>query len=200
MNFVNPLFFIGALAIAVPILLHLIKREHARKIEFPTLMFLRRISKRTIRYQKLRHLLLLLLRILAFLLIVFAFMRPYVEKAQLAAAVGMIRTAHILLLDNSMSMGYQDRWERAKKAASEIVRKSRTEDKFAVLEFSDRTHARTQFTNDPSDALRQIEGLELTDQATRYGQALRTAEKFAFDAGTNEPICAMRVMMATCRI
>ena len=58
----------GGLAAAVPILLHLIKREHARKIEFPTLMFLRRISKKTIRYQKLRHLLLLLLRILAFLL------------------------------------------------------------------------------------------------------------------------------------
>jgi hypothetical protein len=77
MNFVNPLFLIAGMAAAIPILLHLIKREHARKIEFPTLMFLRRISRKTIRYQKLRHLLLLLLRILALVLVVLAFMRPY---------------------------------------------------------------------------------------------------------------------------
>jgi hypothetical protein len=151
MSFVNPLFWIGGLAVAVPILLHLIKREHARKIEFPTLMFLRRISKRTIRYQKLRHLLLLLLRVLAFLLIVFAFMRPYREKAQAVAAVGRITNAHVLVIDNSLSMGYQDRWDRAKRAAAEIVRQSGPDDKFAVLEFSDRTNARTQLTNDASD-------------------------------------------------
>jgi hypothetical protein len=58
MSFVNPLFFLGVLAAAIPILLHLIKRERAQKVEFPTLMYLRRISKKTIRYQKLRHLLL----------------------------------------------------------------------------------------------------------------------------------------------
>jgi hypothetical protein len=185
MNFVNPFFLIGALAAAVPILLHLIKREHARKIEFPTLMFLRRVSRRTIRYQKLRHLLLLLLRILAFLLIVLAFMRPYREKAQAAAAaVGRITTAHIFVLDHSLSMGYRDRWERAKRAASDFMRRSGPDDRFAVLEFSDRTLARTQFTSDASDARSQLNGIELTDQSTQYGQALRAAEKFALDAGT----------------
>jgi hypothetical protein len=189
MNFVNPLFLIGALAAGIPVLLHLIKRAHARKIEFPTLMFLRRISKRTIRYQKLRHLLLLLLRILAFLLIALAFARPYREKAQAAAAaVGRITTAHIIVLDNSLSMGYQDRWDRAKKAASEFIRKSEPNDKFAILEFSDRTLAITQFTNDASDARSQIERLELSDQSTKYGQALRAAEKFAFDAGTGKRV------------
>src|SRR5512136_2377717 len=124
MSFVNPLFLLGSLAVAVPILLHLIKREHARKIEFPTLMFLRRISKRTIRYQKLRHLLLLLLRILALLLIAMAFMRPYREKTQAAEAIGKITTAHIIVVDHSLSMGYQGRWDRAKKAAADIIRKS----------------------------------------------------------------------------
>ena len=186
MNFVNPLFLIGGLAIAVPVLLHLIKREHARKMEFPSLMFLRRISKRTIRYQKLRHLLLLLLRVLAFLLVVFAFMRPYRDKPEAAAAVGIISKADILVLDHSLSMGYQDRWNRALKAASDIVRKSGPGDKCAILEFSDRTMARTQLTNNPAEALDEIKSLELTDQSTRYGQALRTAEKIALDAGTGK--------------
>lgn len=188
MSFVNPLFLLGALAVAVPILLHLIKREHAHKIEFPTLMFLRRISKRTIRYQKLRHLLLLLLRVLALLLIALVFMRPYREKTQAAAAIGRITTAHIIVLDHSMSMGYQDRWDRAKKAAADIVRKAEPGDKFAVLEFSDRTSAKTLLTDYASDAMSQIEGLELSDQSTRFGQALRAAEKFALEAGTGKRV------------
>ena len=65
MSFLNPWFFAGTLAVSVPIFLHLIKRERARRIEFPTLMYLRRISKKSIRFQKLRHLALLLLRVAA---------------------------------------------------------------------------------------------------------------------------------------
>jgi uncharacterized membrane protein len=188
MSFVNPLFMIGALAVAAPILLHLIKREHARKIEFPSLMFLRRISRKSIRYQKLRHLLILLLRILAFLLIVFAFMRPYREKTGAASVVGKINSAHVILIDNSLSMGYQDRWSRAKAAAAAIVRKADPDDRFAVLEFSDRCSALTQLTNDPADAQGQIKNMKLSDGSTRYGQALRAAEKFALDAGTGKRV------------
>jgi hypothetical protein len=189
MSFVNPLFLIGGMAAAIPVLLHLIKREHARKIEFPTLMFLRRISRKTIRYQKLRHLLLLLLRILAFVLIVFAFMRPYREKAAAGAIVGRVSSAHIILIDNSMSMGFGDRGDRAKKAASDILHKMEPGDKCAVLEFSDGVVARTQLSTDPSDALAQIEnGIELSDRATQYGQALNAAEKLALDAGTGKRI------------
>ncbi len=189
MNFLNPLFFLGALATAVPILLHLIKREHARKVEFPTLMFLRRISKRTIRYQKLRHLLLLMLRILAFLLIVLAFTRPYRDKAQVPAALAGTTMAHIIALDNSMSMDYQNRWSQAKEAAADIVRESGPGDEFAVIEFSDRTVARTQITNQASVVLSQIEdGVALTDHTTHYAQALKAAEQFALDAGTGKRI------------
>ncbi|MBN1569140.1 MAG: BatA domain-containing protein [Acidobacteria bacterium] len=189
MGFVNPLFIIGGLTAAIPILLHLIRREHARKIEFPSLMFLRRISKRTIRYQKLRHLLLLLLRILALLLIVLAFMRPYHEQMPAAVAEGHTSSTHIILLDNSMSMGFQGRWEQAKKAAVDILGKMNLGDKCAVLEFSDKAIARSQLSTDPSDALSQVEsGIPLSDRATRYEPALRAAAKLASEAGTGRRI------------
>jgi hypothetical protein len=190
MAFLNPLFLLGGLAAAVPILLHLIKRENARKIDFPTLMFLRRIDKKTIRYQKLRQLLLLLLRILAFLLIAFAFMRPYPDKPPVAATV-LEKTAatHVILLDNSMSMSYQGRWERAKAAASDIVRRSGDPDKFAVLEFSDRTEIRAQLTGDHSTVLNAIKNAaEPGYQSTRYAQALRLAEETARKGGTEKRI------------
>ena len=189
MSFLNPFFIFGLLAASVPILLHLARREHARKIEFPTLMFLRRIRKKTIRYQKLRHLLLLLLRVLALILIVLAFMRPYREGKQATAAMLRSSSAHIILLDNSMSMQFQNRWERATKAATDILRKMDAGDMCAVLEFSDRVTARTQLSGDPSDALSQIKnGIEVSDRATRYGQALNAAAKLASDAGTGKRI------------
>jgi hypothetical protein len=189
MNFVNPLFLTGALVAAVPILLHLIRREHARRIEFPTLMFLRRITKRTIRYQKLRHLLLLLLRILALLLIVLAFMRPYRTAAKAAAPIGKSVSAHIIVLDNSMSMGYQGRWDRARKAAADIVKQATPGDMFAVLEFSDNTEVRISLTTSSAEALTQIEkGVELSDRLTRYAQALRIAQRLALDSGAGKRI------------
>jgi hypothetical protein len=189
MNFINPLFLIGALVSSVPILLHLIRREPAHKIEFPTLMFLRRITKRTIRYQKLRHLLLLLLRILALLLIVLAFMRPYRSIGHASVRGGIVASAHIIVLDNSMSMNYQDRWSRARKAAADIVRKASLGDTFAVLEFSDSTEVRTPLTTSSAEALAQIEnGVKLSDRLTRYAQALKIAERFALDSGAGKRI------------
>lgn len=189
MSFVNPLFFLGMLAAAVPILLHLIKRERAIRIEFPTLMFLRRISKKSIRYQKLRHLLLLLLRILALVLVALAFTRPFYELPAPTAAGGRVATAHIILLDNSLSMGYGDRWAKAKQAADDIVRGAESGDKVAILEFSDRTTAMTQTTSVLSEVQGRIEGgVDLSDRPTGYGQALKIAEKFALDAGTGKRI------------
>jgi hypothetical protein len=189
MNFVNPLFLAGALVAAVPILLHLVRREHARKIEFPTLMFLRRITKRTIRYQKLRHLLLLLLRILALLLIVAAFMRPYRTQEHAMIPGGESASAHIILLDNSMSMRYQDRWDRARQAAADIVKEAEPGDVFAVVEFSDSAEVKTTHTTSPSVALAQIEkGVELSDRQTRFAQALLIGERLALDSGVGNRI------------
>jgi len=189
MSFLNPLFVLGVLAAAVPILLHLVRREHAKRIEFPTLMFLRRISRKTIRYQKLRHLLLLLLRVLALVLVALAFMRPYLDGDRSSAAVQKHAKAHILLLDNSMSMAYENRWERARKAAADILKKMDTGDRCAVLEFSDTVLVRTPLSDDAAGALAQIEkGIDLSDRATRYGQALSAASKLALEAGAGKRI------------
>jgi ATP-dependent RNA helicase RhlE len=44
-SFLSPLLFFGLAAIAVPVLVHLIQRERSRVIEFPSLMFIRKILK-----------------------------------------------------------------------------------------------------------------------------------------------------------
>jgi len=189
MNFLNPLFSLGILAATMPVLLHLIRREHARRVEFPSLMFLHRISRKTIRYQKLRHLLLLLLRVLAFVLVALAFTRPYFKGAQASALALRSARTHVIAIDNSMSMSYRGRWERALAEASKIVRSIAAGDRVAVMEFSDRVAVKTRPTTNKTEALYAIEkGIELTDRATSYGQALRAAEKLAADGATAEAV------------
>jgi hypothetical protein len=191
MNFVNPLFLMGALAAAVPILLHLRKRERARRIEFPTLMFLRRINRKTIRFQKLRHLLLLLLRILAFACLVLAFMRPYRNIPAQAAAQGRVSQTMVILLDNSMSMSYGDRWARAQKSASEIVRRAQAGDKVAVVSFSDRSEANFQLSSDFAGALAEVGRVQISDRPTRYAQALKAAEQILANATSGRRIVSL---------
>src|SRR5215212_10303416 len=100
MNFLAPAFFAGLAAIAVPVIIHLIHRERKVVVEFPSLMFLQRIPYRSVRRQKLRHLLLLLMRSLALALLVAAFARPFFERRRAAITSTGAREV-VVLLDRS---------------------------------------------------------------------------------------------------
>jgi hypothetical protein len=88
MNFLAPAFFAGLAALAIPVLIHLINRERKEVIEFPSLMFLQKIPYKSVRRQKLRHLLLLALRCLAIFIVVAAFSRPFFERRNARTIVG----------------------------------------------------------------------------------------------------------------
>ena len=81
MSFLNPFFLIGSLALAVPVLIHLVRREKSEVVRFSSLMFLLKVPKRSVRQQKLKNLLLMLLRLLILALLVAAFMRPYLSNS-----------------------------------------------------------------------------------------------------------------------
>jgi len=49
MTFLTPAFLIGLSALAIPVLVHLIQRERKRVVEFPSLMFVRRIPYQSVR-------------------------------------------------------------------------------------------------------------------------------------------------------
>src|SRR5215468_965827 len=120
MNFLAPAFLAGLAAIAVPVIIHLINRERKVVVEFPSLMFLQRIPYKSVRRQKIRHLLLLILRCVALALLVAAFSRPFFEKKHPAISTTGAREV-VILLDRSASMAYGDRWTKAKDAAKKVV-------------------------------------------------------------------------------
>ena len=117
MSFLTPLFLVGLSALAIPVLIHLIQRERKVIVPFPSLMFLRRIPYQSVRRRSIRHWLLLLMRAAAFFLIVAAFARPFFPQGALAVAVSGGAREVAVLLDQSASMGYGDRWQQAKQAA-----------------------------------------------------------------------------------
>jgi hypothetical protein len=81
MNFLNPFFLIGAAVLAVPVLIHLVRRERSEIVPFSSLMFLLKIPKRMVRQQMLKNLLLMLLRLALIALLVGVFARPYLVQS-----------------------------------------------------------------------------------------------------------------------
>src|SRR6185312_4051047 len=96
MGFLAPAFLAGLAAIAVPVIIHLINRERRVVVEFPSLMFLQRIPYKSVRRQKIRHILLLILRCAAIALLVAAFARPFFQRR--AAAVGGAGAREVVIL------------------------------------------------------------------------------------------------------
>ena len=79
MAFLAPLFLLGLGALAVPVIIHMIQRERKEVVEFPSLMFVRKIPFHSFRRQRIRHWFLLLLRCVAFILLIAAFARPFFQ-------------------------------------------------------------------------------------------------------------------------
>ena len=75
----TPLFLAGLAAIAIPVLVHLVRREEHLSFRFPSLMFLERIPVREHRRRTIRHWWLLLLRCLIVALLSFAFAQPFID-------------------------------------------------------------------------------------------------------------------------
>lgn len=98
MSFLYPAFLIGALAIALPIVLHFLRREEAPEVPFSAVRLLRRSPVDRARRRRLRDVLLLAARIAALLLLAAAFARPYVQGAAPSPL-------HVVAIDRSFSMG-----------------------------------------------------------------------------------------------
>src|SRR6185436_15095698 len=120
MGFVAPLVLVGLGALAIPVLIHLIQRERKRVVEFPSLMFIRRIPYQSVRRRRIRHWLLLAMRLAALALVVLAFARPFLRRTEIVASASGAREV-VILIDRSYSMGYGNKWSQAMTAVQTAI-------------------------------------------------------------------------------
>jgi hypothetical protein len=122
MSFLAPLFLFGLGALAIPVLVHLIQRERKTPVEFPSLMFLRRVPYQSVQRRRINNWMLFLLRSAAILLAVLAFSRPFLSQTPIQASIANAGAREVvILLDRSPSMGYGDHWQRAKDEAKRVI-------------------------------------------------------------------------------
>ena len=174
MSFLAPFFFLGLAALAVPVLIHLTQRERKTVVEFPSLMFLRKIPYESVQRRRIRDWLLLALRLAALTMIVAAFARPFLRGTQLAAAPGGARDI-IVLLDRSYSMGFGDTWARAQRAAANAISSATPADRISIVMFADGAEVAVRSTPDRSRAVAEINAATPGPGSTKYGPAIKLA-------------------------
>ncbi len=135
MQFVYPGFLFALSALSVPIIIHLFNFRRFKKIAFTNVRFLQEIKQDTRSRSKLKHLLILLARLLAIAFLVLAFAQPLIPANKNLIVAGS-KTVGIYI-DNSFSMDAVGKngslIESAKRKAREIANAFQPADHFQLL-------------------------------------------------------------------
>ena len=172
MSFLYPAFLLGAIAIAIPIALHLMRRDVAPEVPFSAVRLLRRSPIDRTRRRRLRDVLLLAARVAALALLALAFARPYLAGA--AAPAGL----RIVAVDRSFSMGAPGRFAAARERADAAVRDAAAGERVAVIAFDDRADV-VAAPGSESDARAAIAALSPGPGGTRFAPAIARAIELA---------------------
>src|SRR5919204_6068732 len=105
MSFVYPALLGGLILAGIPVLLHLIMRQKPKHLMFPAFRFLLQRHRANQRKLRLRHLLLLALRLFLIVGLCLALARPRVLSGALNLAADRPAAA-VLVFDTSYSMEY----------------------------------------------------------------------------------------------
>lgn len=184
MQFVYPTFLFALAALAIPIIIHLFYFRRFKKVYFTNVRFLKEVKEETSARQKLRNLLVLLMRCLATAFLVFAFAQPFIPQ-DVAVKTGI--NAVSIFVDNSFSMDALSEEaklvEKAKQRAKEIINAYAVEDRFQIL--TNDFEGRHQRLVDKEEAIGLVEEIE-TSPAVRSLSQILARQQQAVSSGQAE--------------
>lgn len=82
MQLTYPWFLVGLLAVAIPIIIHLLQLRRPQRVQFTNTGFIREIELVTVRRRQLQHLLVLLARVVGVAALVLMFCQPFIPAAE----------------------------------------------------------------------------------------------------------------------
>ena len=186
MEFVHPEILWGLTALAIPILVHLLQFRRFRRVVFPHVAFLQSVQRETRATQRLRHLLVLLARLIALAALVLAFAQPYTPpptntatgNAEDAGKADQRGMAVGIYIDNSFSMeaiGEEGQLlQSALERARQVIERHAETDRFVVL-----THAfsgRDQQLLTRAQALERLGSIQPTPEVRLLPEVLARME------------------------
>ncbi|MFO0797117.1 MAG: BatA domain-containing protein [Gemmataceae bacterium] len=157
----HPILIVGAALVGLPVLLHLIMKQEPKRLPFPAFRFLQQKLKTNQRKLRLRHFLLLALRMLLIALFAVTLYQPTVLSTGFVNLSGDQPVAAVLVIDTSPSMGYADgegktRLEEATRRAGELLSSLPDNSRVAVVESGDATGNWLPSTSDARTRLREL--------------------------------------------
>jgi hypothetical protein len=175
MGFLAPWFLAGLAGLALPLYLHLLKRQTSTPKPVSSLMFFESRTQASTRHRRLRYFLLLTLRLLVLLLLILAFANPFVKRD--AAALASNRLV-LLVVDNSFSMRAGTRFTDAKDAATrELASKGAARGQVAA--FGSQLRFMTQPIVDQGALRAAIDAIQPGDGHGNFGELARAIRAMA---------------------
>ncbi|MBI3461564.1 MAG: VWA domain-containing protein [Planctomycetes bacterium] len=181
MNLANPVALAWA-ALAIPIVIFYILKIRLRRAPVSTMLFWRQIydekQPRSI-WQRLRHLISLLVQLALLMLLVLALTEPFFNWEVLQAR------RLVLVLDNSASMNATDvspsRLAEAKQRAEQFIRAMRFRDEMAVVSAGAQPKVVCGLSSHQRTLLKALDGVLPSDGPTRVPEAVTLAEQLLAD-------------------
>jgi hypothetical protein len=176
----NTIMLLGLAGLAIPPIIHLLNRRRFQVVDWGAMQFLQ-ISETTRRRLLIEELLLMLLRMGAIGVLVFALASPYVESPALAHLVQANRDV-VLIFDGSTSMGLRDATGRSAQSAAQEWAQSFLDELHAgdgvgILIAKQQPQTHLEFTHDLSRARQSIPSLRAPSGGCDWPQAVQAAVK-----------------------
>ncbi|MEI7732661.1 MAG: BatA domain-containing protein [Verrucomicrobiota bacterium] len=170
-TFLNPWFWLGAVALAAPIWLHLRRRQEKNVHRFAALRFLDDQPEPRQSPLRLRNIILFLLRALALLAIVAGFAWPYLPENNQV----IIQESRVYVLDNTLSYQAGDGFAKGKERILKELAAAGSEVQVAVVELTSQPRVLVAFGDDRASARSAVLAIVPSHQRGTYLAAFRQA-------------------------
>lgn len=184
MSFIQTGFLFALIGLAIPVIIHLVFRQKARRVDLGTLRFLRIVLEQNARRRRVMRWLLLSLRMGAIALLAVLFARPFWLAFQPAGE----KTIVAVLIDRSATMDVkQDRQRLVDRAIAEtqfLLGQATDNTRFEIAWFDHAVHPLVESAVDDQSSHRQTSTSELVSLlaapaqctgGTDYGAAMEWA-------------------------
>jgi hypothetical protein len=169
--FLNPWFWLGALALGVPIWLHLRRRQETNLVQFSALRFLDDEPVPRQSPLRLRNFLLFMLRTLALLSVIAAFAWPFLRNANTLP----IKESRVYILDNTLSHQANDGSSSDRARLLSELSKAPANIQVAVVELAASPRTLVAFGDSRETAREKLGDLQPSFQRGSYLAAFRQA-------------------------